>query len=350
MKFKKLAILAILAMVLGAAGAASAKPRAKKKAPKAKAELLTMLPASEIAMTLDAKRLMDEGLPQILSSNQPMLAQIFANIDRLREKTGIDLRHFHQVAVGVSAKRNEAKSYVFEPIILARGKFSAAAVIAAAKAEAGNAYREEKMGDRTVFVFSAEKLVADAKSQTGKTAISEILDTVLDGLSREMALAALDGETVAVGSLPQMRSMLEAKTRLAPEIAAAVARRAGAIASLAGDVPEGMSGFIDLDNDLLGKNLNSIRKLAASMDVSDGATLIWLSARTVDAAQARELKLTLEDLLALGKILLSSTKGADKQVYTRMVENAKVVQTGTEVSLDLRVPQADIDVLIGQKK
>lgn len=348
MKFKFFAVLTICSLILSAVGTVAAKP--KKKLPPKTNDLLMMLPASDMAMTLDAKRLFDEGLPQMLSSNQPMLAQIFAKLDEVRDKTGIDARQFDQIAVGISAKKTSEKTYAFEPLILARGKFNPTSLISIAKLAAGEAFREEKIGERTVYVFSAEKMVKEAKSKTGNSILSGILDTMLDGLSRELALTAIDGETLAVGSLAQMRSMLEEKTRLGPELSYLVSRKAGSIVSFGGVVPDGLSQLIDLDNDALGKNLNSIRKIAAAMDVAGGMTSVWVSAKTLDAEQAKELKLTLDDLQQVGKILLGNSKGADKRVYTRMVENAKIVQTGTEVSLDIKVPQADLDILVGQLK
>lgn len=349
MRNKIVAILIILATVLSVVVVASAGPKKKKALPKAN-ELLMMLPASEMAMTLDARRLFGEGLPQILSANQSMLAKFYAKLDQVRDKTGIDIRQFSQIAIGVSTRKLETGAYSYEPMILARGKFSADSIIAIAKLAAGNEYREEKIGDRTVYVFSADAMVNDAKSQTGSTAAAGIFDSILDGLSREMAVTAIDGETFALGSLPQMRSMFEARTKLDPEVAALVMRKPEAIMSFGAIVPNGLSGMIDMDNDVLAKTLNSIRKLSGSMDVAAGVTSVAISARTVDAAQARDLKLTLDDLQAVGKMLIGTTKGADKRVYSRMLENAKITQTGTDVTLDLKVPQADIDVLVGQLK
>jgi hypothetical protein len=278
-----------------------------------------------------------------------MLAQIFAKLDEIREKTGIDVRQFHDIAVGVSAKKTGEKSYAFEPMILARGKFSATSIISIAKLAAGE-HREETIGERTVYVFSAEKMVKDAKSKNGNSMISGILDTILDGLSRELAVTAIDSETLALGSVPQMRSMLEAKTRLTPEVSGLVSRKIGAIMSFGAIMPDGMSGLIDLDNDAFGASLDSVRKLSAALDVAAGTTSMWVSAKTANLEQAKSLKLQLADLQELGKVLLGSTKGADKRVYQRMVESAKISQLGTEVSIDIKVPQTDVDVLVGQLK
>jgi len=48
--------------------------------------------------------------------------------------------------------------------------------------------------------------------------------------------------------------------------------------------------------------------------------------------------------------LIGSSKGADKKVYARMIENAKISRQANEVSMDLQVPQEDLNVIVGEKK
>jgi hypothetical protein len=73
-------------------------------------------------------------------------------------------------------------------------------------------------------------------------------------------------------------------------------------------------------------------------------------ARTTRPEQAASLLDTLTGLQMVGKAFLGGAKGADKQVYARMIDNVKFAQAGNEVTVDLQVPQSDIDILIGQIK
>lgn len=346
MKIKSFAVSVLFSMMFGLVSFAAAMP---KPAPKT-SDLLAMLPASDMVMTLDTKRLFDEALPQMLSTNKPMLEQLFAGLADVREKTGVDIRSFNDVAVGIATRRIDEKSFGFEPMILARGKYSPDALIAIAKLAAGDGYREEKIGDRTVYIFSAEKMVKEAKTKTGSSVMAGIFDGILEGLSREMAVTSVDESTIAIGSMFQMRAMFEAKTKLGGEISYLVSRKAGSIMSFGGVMPDGLSSLIDFDNDALGDSLDSIRKIAAAMDVADGQTTVWVSAKTADAAKAKDLKMTLDDLQSIGKLALTRVRGDDKRVYQRMIENAKITLTGTEISLDIKVPQADLDVLVAQLK
>jgi len=75
MKRKIFALLTVCAVVLSAVSINFAGPKAGKKA-KTNNQLLALLPPSDAAMTVDAKRLFAEALPQILSANEPMLTEI----------------------------------------------------------------------------------------------------------------------------------------------------------------------------------------------------------------------------------------------------------------------------------
>ncbi len=348
MKTRISAILTVALITIGLIGTSAAQP-AKTSVAKPN-ELLSKLPASDMAMTIDAKRLLEVGLPQVLASNPVMLGDINSKLNEIKEKTGIDLRQFDRIAIGFSASTREDNTTDIGPMILAHSKSNAETLVEIAKLGGDGTFREDTIGGKKVYIFDAEKLVKEAKAKTGNSSISGILDSALNGLNREMAVTSLDGDILAIGSVRQMRSMLEEKTTISAEVQALVNRKAGSIICFGGIVPNGLSKVIDVDDDLLGKRLDSIRKVSGFFDISRGMASVWIGAETVDAAQAKDLKASLVDLQDLGKILLSSSKGADKRVYAKMIDGVKITQTGSEVSLDIRVPQADIDVLVGQAK
>ncbi len=347
MKNKIFALLALGAFVLSAVNVNFAATNGKAKNDN---QLLALLPPSDGAMTVDAKRFFSEALPQILSGNQPMLAGILAKFDEIKTRTGIDPKQFQQVAIGVNAFKVSEKDYNFEPLLLARGQFNAAGLVAVAKIASNGKYREEKIGDRTVYVFSAKEIIEQNKSKITNSTVSKILDKLLAGLSNELAMTVYDDKTLALGSLARVREIFESKTRISGEVLGLVSRKPNAIINFGAKVPNGLSQFLDLDNDELGKNLDAIRFLSGSMDVFDGSTAVSFSAKTVNSEQAKGLKEMLDGLQVVGKALLGGAKTPDKKVYAKMVENAKIAQVGNEVMLDLQVPQADLNVIIGEKK
>ena len=336
-------VLAVLFLNLGVSSFADSKARKAKKSQAT--QLALLLPASDGVVTLDVKRFFGVALPKILSANQPMLTEILAKIDEMKSKTGIDIRQFEYLAAGVTAQKISEKEYDLEPVIIARGRINSGALIGTAKLAANGKYREEKVGEKTIYVFAAKDIAEQAKQQVpaGKTGMA---DKILGKLSREVAVTTIDANTLVFGSLPLVRQTLDAKTTVGTDLTSLLGKRETSVVSFAGKLPTGMSAFLPLENDELGKNIESIRYVYGNMDVAGEITSVNLTARTVQSSQATALLETLEGLQMLGKAFLGGAKGADKQVYVRMIENAKFSAKGNEVMFDLQVPQSDIDVLV----
>jgi len=350
MKHKIFALFTASLMIFNLAGFAAADTK-KGKAKRAQVNpLVTMLPASDVVVSLDAKRFFTDGLPRILASNQPILAEINTNLENIKSSLGIDLRQFDQVAVGLATKQISPKEIDFDPVVIARGNFPAGALVSVAKLASNGTYREEKIGTKTVYVFSARDMAQKNAPKVSNSKISAMIQRTLNGLTKEVAVVSIDGNTLAFGSLPRVRQTVEAKTRVGVDLTNLLASKPAAILTFAAKTPQGMSKFLPLDNDELGKNLDSIRYLSGSMDMTENAAVVNFMAKTLRADQAASLLQTLSGLQLVGKAFLGGAKGADKQVYARMIDNVKFGQTGNEVRLDLSVPQSDIDILVGQIK
>lgn len=310
--------------------------------------LVPLLPASDIIVTLDAQRLQNQALPQIFSANPSELEKINAKIDEVKAKTGLDLRQFQQVAVGIANKQISAKEVDFEPFVLARGNFNAGALTAVAKMASNGKYREEKIGSRTIYIFTAKEIVEQNKPQSSSM-FGKIIDKALKGLSGEIALTAYDTNTLAIGTLPRVREAFGKKTRVGADILGLVNRNPNAMVVFGGKLPNGLGNLINLGNDELGNNLNSIRQVSGSLDVAGGNANLSVMAKTQQEAQAQTLHETLQGLQMVGKAILGGMQGADKKVYAQMAERAEITRSGTEILLNLQVPQSEIDVLIGKK-
>ena len=254
---------------------------------------------------------------------------------------------FEQVAVGVSIVPDKTKDFDYEPVALARGQIDAGALIAVAKIAAKGKYREEIIGDKTVYIFAVKEIAAQNKPQNANP---EKMDKMLDKLMSEMAVTAFDSKTLAIGTPARVRQTLEAKTHVGADITNLLYKKQTSVMNMAAKIPNGMSAFLPLENDELGKNIDAIQYIYGAMDVSGASTSLQMTAKTKQNVQAQGLLETLQGLQMVGKAFLGSSKGADKQVYARMIENAKFSRTLNEVSLDLDVPQDDINVLIGEKK
>jgi len=345
MKMRFFAVVTIAVLLSNIA--VFAKPAvANKRA--ASARLVSLLPASDAVAAFDSKRFLGDALPKVLAANQPMLSEIMAKVAEVESRTGIDLRKFDQVAVGATIRPGSGTNFDVQPVAIASGDINAGALISVAKLASKGTYREEKVGERTMYVFSAKDVMR--KSVTiSNSKISGFFDEALKGLTRDVAVASLDRNTLVLGAHAKVRETLEGRSRLAADLSSLLPAREAAVMTFAMKTPAGLAKLLPLDNDELGANIDSIRYLSGWLDVAAPGATVQMMARTTKPEQASGLKETLEGLQMIGGAFLGSSKRADQQVYGRMIKNARFEARGTDVTLDLAVPQSDIDILIGGK-
>lgn len=301
--------------------------------------LVAMLPASDAVATIDAKRFFNESLPGVLSGNQKLLGEIFSKIESVQSKTGVDLHRFDNIAAGINITRKEGANFDFDPVLIARGSIDTVAALEAGKKSSNGKYREESANGKTIYIFSAKDVAADLKTN----ATPSIVDQQLNG---DIAVSAIDGTTLVVGSPVRVREALERKTSIGPELTTLLGKKAPALLNFAGKIPGGLSVLLPLDNDELGANLDSIKTIYGNADVVGGQATISVTGRTVQAKQAADLKGTFEGLRDLGKGFLGGSRAADKQLYARLLGSIRITNVANELSLDITIPKTDLDALL----
>ena len=332
MKYRIFAVLVLSVLVLNLGGSTFADSKVRKGG----SELVSLLPASDGVVILDARRAFNDALPKLLSSNQPMLAKITGEIDNFQSRFGIDIRQFESVAAGVTARKIGEKKYDMDPVVIARGQASSASLIAGAKAASAGKFTEERISGKIIYIFKDVKLASDT--------------VTTKRFSGDVALTAVDSTTLAFGTPARVRQAVEAKTKVDLELTSLLDRSGTAVTSFASKVPPGLKSFVPMENDELGRNIDSIQYVYGNADVAGDLASIHVTARTLQNAQAKSLHETLEGLQMLGKAFLGGSKAADKQVYSRMIGAAKFSLQANEVTLDLQVPQSDIDLLVSSLK
>jgi len=343
MRTKFIAFIAAGLLLLNSVAFAAVDTRTAKRQA---SRLVGLLPASDAVITFDAKRALDGALPKVFQANQPMYNEIMAKIAEAEAKTGIDLRKFEQVAVGVSYVKRSATETDYEPVAIASGDINAGALLAIAKLASNGTYRTETISGRTVYVFSTKDIAVNASPV--KVTNSKVAGTVgkaMDSLVKDVAVTAYDRNTLVIGSIERVKETLDGKTHVGSDLTSLLPT-GNTVASFAARAPEGLTKLLPLDNDEFGANIQSIQYVAGSFDVNAVGADLEVLARTKKADQAQSLKDTLDGLQMLGKAFLGASKSPDKQVYARMVKNLKLDIRGNDVTLSLVVPQADIDTLI----
>jgi hypothetical protein len=309
-------------------------------------QLAARLPNSDAVINVEMARLMNEALPQMLATKPQHLEEINAKIDEIKSNIGIDLRQFEQIAVGIAYKTISPKETDFEPVILARGKFNSGAYLGLAKVAAKGKYREEKIGEKTVYVFSPKEIMAQNKPAGKDSFITKMIDKAMQSFNQEIAVAGFDDNTLVMGSLKRVREAFESETRVSARVLDLAAKNSTAMLSFGANMPAGAAQFLPLENDELGKNIASINEVYGALDYTGGKATLLAAARTGKAEDAQSLEETLLGLQMVGKALLGASKGADKQLYSRLIENAVIARKTNEVSFNLTMPKTDIDALM----
>lgn len=350
MRNKLFAFVAAAVLILNFAGSLVADYTSKTLARARSNQLVAVLPQSDAIVTIDVKRFFGEALPKLLSGNQKLMSEVITGIEEMKSKTGIDIRQFDHVAAGMTIKKIKEKEYDFEPVITARGDVSSNSVIEGAKKAAGGKYKEERVGSKVMFVFAAKEVIANNKPASGTGKDAEAMQKAVKKLSDQVALTAIDANTVAFGIPSRVREIIEAKTKVSSELTGLLNRKEIAVVNVAAKVPAGMSAFLPLENDELGQNIDSIQYLFGNLDVVGEQTTMSITARTQQISQAKSLHETLEGLQSLGKALLGGSTRADQQIYARLIENVKFSRSGTELSMDLAIAKSDVDALVAMIK
>jgi hypothetical protein len=346
MKFKFLSIAAISVLLLNSLAFAVGDTRSGKKAPAS--NVLAILPDSDGIAVIDSKRFFEDALPKILSANQPMLTEVMSKIKAMETRTGIDLRKFNQVAVGVAFKQVSATEIDYDTVAVATGALEVQTVIASAKAAAKGPVREEKSGSRTVYVFSGKDVAAQSTTGSTSSKVAATVDKLLTGLGKkEIAVVAYDANTLVIGSPERVRQSLGSAAKTDSDVRSLLPVREAAVVTFVARTNGMLGKLLPLDADMLGGNLSSIQYVNGYVDVAAGTTSIQLMARTKKPEQAADLKTTLEGLQMVGKAFL---RKPDQQVYVRLLDNAKFASRGTDLTFDLAIPQADIDILVAGLK
>lgn len=337
--------LAMLFVLNTAAFADTKKPKARKAASQTN-RLVALLPASDGVMFLDVQRLLNEALPQILAANPQKLSEINEHIDQIRAQSGLDVRQFEQIAVGVTFKQTATAKTAVEPIVLAYGKYNSDALLTLAKIALKGKYREEKIGGKAVYIFAAKEILTENKAKFTGNSMLKIFDFLSRKMPSEIAVTSLNANTLAIGSIARVRETVENKARVGADITMLLNRKPNSIMSFAARTPVGMSQFFNLDDDMLGQSLSSIRQIYGAVNLSGENIVATVGAKSLNAEQAKSLEETLGGMQALIRGFLSSARSEEKQVYARMVDSAKITRAGTEITIDLQVANADVGLLI----
>jgi hypothetical protein len=297
--------------------------------------LLSSLPPSDAVALINVNRVLDEALPKLLAENPAKLADITAEVAKFKAQTGLDPRSFDQIALGLSYRYPREGITRISTAALARGTFNAGAMVAAGRLAANGKYVEQKYQGKTIYVFSLDRQIR--------------LFGLWDMKVRDLAVAALDGNTLALGDLDAVHGVIDAnKTHKRPnaELIALASRDPNAILGFGGNVSPKLLENLSLSNDSIARELTAVRQVYGTLGMTRTDLELMLTARTVDTYSAKNLGDTVEGLKQFGALFINRLSPVKGTLARSALNNLKITTVGNELQIRTAVAQSQVSPLM----
>ncbi len=322
-------LIAILSISLVAAGQnnrAIAKPTPN---------LLAALPKSDALGIVNFRQVLDQAMPQILADSPAKLAEVNGEIDKFKNKTGINARSFEQIALGLRYTYPSPGISKIESVVLARGTYDPASIVAAGRLAASGKYREEKYQGHTVYVFTLDQDV-------------RVLG-VLNLRINDLAVSALNPTLLALGTPTTVKTAIDAAKNpraLNAELIALATQDQTAAVGFAGNVTEELIKSMKVSNDAVLEDVSKIRQVYGTVGIGEKDIALFLAARAINAEAAKSLSQTLQTLKQLGMLYAGAMPAAKGALARAALGNLKITTVGNELQLRTSVAHAQLSPLL----
>jgi hypothetical protein len=327
--------VALIALILGAINVNAQTRPSRTTAQPAPPSLMASLPESDAVAQVKVRRLLSDVVPQVLASNPAKLAEVNADIDRFKTRTGLDPRMFEQLALGVKYSYPAEGVTKLSTVALATGTFSSGAMVAAGRIAANGKYREEKYQDKSIYIFTIDENIR--------------LLGLFDFSVREIAAAPLDANTLALGDPISIKTVIDVnrgRKRGNAELIALASRDPNAVIGFGSNISPTLLKNLDIGNVSIAADLSTVRQVYGSVGTTPKDIDVFLGARTVNADAARNLSDTIEGLKQLGGFFIGRMTGAKGVLAKSALTNLKVATQANELQIRTAVAQADIGPLV----
>jgi hypothetical protein len=270
----------------------------------------------------------------ILGSDPAKLAQANAEVDKFKTKTGIDPRTFDRVVFGLRYTYPTPNTTKIESVAIAHGTFNANGLASAVRLAANGKSRDEKYRGVNIIVVS----INDQMKVLG----------LFDMHVSDLAICALDENSLALGTIANVKAAIDAGKRgRAPADLIALATRDGnAVAGFGANLSGQLLGKLDVGNDTLAKDVNSIKQAYGSVGSTQSDVIMMLVARTDSADAAKNLSDTVEGLRQLGSMFLGRMAQPRKALAESALNNLKITTRGNELEIRTQVAAANLAALM----
>jgi hypothetical protein len=277
-------------------------------------------------------------MPRILANNPARLTQVNASVENFKTRTGLDLRMFDEVAVGVHFTFPGEGRAKANTVAIAKGAYNSAAMITAGSVAMTGKFRQEKYKDKTIYIFTLDETVT-------------VLG-VFDFRINELAVMPLDTNTLALGDPTSIRSLIDAtraSKRANAELIALASRDPNAVIGFGANMSEQLVSSVDaIGNAPIAGELAKLRHVYGSVGTTEKDLELFIGARAMNAGAASSLGDTLRQLKEIGALFVGRLSGARGVLAKSALTNLKIVNNAEELQIRTAVPSADVGPLMGQ--
>lgn len=293
------------------------------------------LPASDALLAVDLEKLFKEVVPRALAGDPARLAQVNADVDAFKTRTGIDARAFERLVVGARIVRLESGVLKIDNVTaVARGNVNPPALGASIRAASKGAVAEQQYGGKTIYVTTVN-------------------DTIkIFGLARvrlkELAVVALDAETIALGEPEDVRAVVDTQAGKRPRADMGMLvqpKGPNDIIAFGGNVPAGTLEGVETGLPGLDRAISSIQGFYGSVSSAATGIQMMTALRAATAADAKQLFDSLDALRQIAPGLISMA-GEKAKFAQNAINSLKITTKANEVQLRLEVPQSDLTTLL----
>jgi len=161
----------------------------------------------------------------------------------------------------------------------------------------------------------------------------------------ELAICALDANTLAFGALPNVRSAIDAGRRGSDAnqgLAALASRDPNAVIGFGANVTGALMKNLNVGNDAIAKDVNSIRQVYGSIGTSEAEVALFLAARTDSPEAAKSVSETVTGLKQLGAIVIVRLAPPKRALAQTALDNLKITTRGSEVEVRTQFAAASL--------
>lgn len=158
---------------------------------------LGALPASDVVMFANVRRILNDAIPRLLAKDPATLGHMMGMVNEAKTKTGINLLAIDSIVMGARIIGPVGRDFKKESVgvaIIAHGDFNANALIDFARSESHGKIAEQTYGGKVIY---SEPMPEPPRKRSER---------------ETPAFAVLDANTFVIGDLPQVRATIDAAT------------------------------------------------------------------------------------------------------------------------------------------